>query len=165
MTKTKSNRVISTLCILMVMSMFIACASIFVSADNADTGFDLYFNTDANYTDARYKTDSTSCYMNYETGNITYTAFACGKETDSEFDSSLYDRSGGFVYRFTSAHEKRFMYNYVWEKAHDPAQMVYPIAPCISISASANGYGTASGKWSPDSIYQAGVLPPSDYMQ
>ena len=48
MTKTKSNRVISTLCILMVMSMFIACASIFVSADNADTGFDFYFNTDAN---------------------------------------------------------------------------------------------------------------------
>ena len=163
MTKTKSNRFAKFLCILMVASMLLACAAIFVSADNTDTSYTYSFNTNSRSTLGRYKEDDSCCYMKYETGSIAYTARAHGKT--SATDSISYDRSGGFVYRFTSAHEARFMYNYVWEKAHVAGQIAYPICEYISINGSANGTGTATGVWSPDSVNQAGVLPPSDYMQ
>ncbi len=147
----------------MVVSMLATCTAIFVSAvDNTDTPYTFSFNTNAKYTVGRLKTDDSSCYMKYSSGSISYTAKAYGKTTVNT--STHYDRSGGFVYRFTSAHQARFMYNYVYEKSHG-STAVYPIAPYISIQGAATGSGTAAGLWSPDSVYEAGVLPPSDYMK
>lgn len=156
---TKTNKLAKIISLFMVISMLLACTAIFVSAgDNSDEGYSYSFSTNVKYTKGREKLDDTSCYMYYQSGSVTYTASAYGQLAENS--TSHVDCSGGFLYRFTSAHQARFMYNYVWETNEKTGQ-----TPYISIKGSCTTSGNCYGVWSPDSVYQAGVLPAGDYIK
>lgn len=152
MTKTKKFAKIISVCV--IVATLLSCAAIFAFAtDNVDKPFTFYFTSYSGITNARRKTDYSSCYMSYTSGSLTYIASALGQHYEEEVSAT--DCSHGYRYRFTAAHEKRFMYNYALEDGY----------PWICIGATTVGSGTSSGVWSPDSVYQAGVLPASDYIK
>jgi len=65
--------------------------------------------------------------------------------------SCAYDCSYGYRYTFTTG-TARFMYSNVYENGYS-----YAVVQCVTSGI------TASGVWSPDSVPQSGVLPPSDH--
>lgn len=150
----KKNKLTKTICALTAVIMLLSCTTIFASAaiNNTDASYSYAFSANSKYTVGRLKKDDSSCYMYYQSGSLTYTASAYGRTSAY---SATYDCSGGYMYRFTSAHQARFMYNYVYENGYD----------FLAIKGQCLGSGTCKGVWSPDSLYESSVLPPSDYIQ
>ncbi len=142
---------------LLITSALIMLLSVPVFAGNTtDTKYTFNFSANSNYTSARQKQDDSSCYMYYNNGTLSFTASVYGTYITGT-NIPHYDCSNGYHYSFTSNHEKRFLYQYV----HDDGNSYYPYA---SIRGEATGYGTCKGYWSPDSVYQATVLPASNYI-
>lgn len=95
------------------------------------------------YTEARGKTDKSSCYMKCTglAANASYTAYVFGSnDPNLKF---VEDVSEGYHYLFKKG-TKYFLRNWVYEKNYKFA----------SIFANQNGFypAKASGMWSPDSV-------------
>lgn len=125
---------------------------LYVSAGNTqDTDFSYVLNAGDQYkTEARQKLDYSSSYMNCMICSGNYVAAVWG----GYVDATAYNCSQGYRYYFATNY-KRFMFNEVKERGF----------PMCQIFAEPNLSGTtASGKWSPDSVYESGVLPATDYI-
>lgn len=155
---TKTNSFTKIVLVVMSIMMLMSVMVVFSSATNIDSDFAFSFNGYMDDTGLRKKDNDSCLYMYCQTANTPYMASARGAY--NEYSTDYYDCSFDwdddtpqvFTYTFTSG-VKRFMYNYVIENGFDYA--------AISASTSSNGY--ASGLWSPDSVSESGVLPPSDY--
>lgn len=120
------------------------------AANNGDTGYTYNFSALDQYkTDFRLKEDKSSVYMYCQSASSAYRARVYGGNANGH----AIDCSNGYQYRFVAG-TKRFMYNYVKEWGYSRAAVFATI-----------GNGVANGVWSPDSIPQSGVLPPSDYIK
>lgn len=148
MIKTKrSAKIVITL---MTLMMLLSAMAISVSADSRDGTFSYMFNGSTARTEPRLKEDRSSIYMYSATADISYIASAVGTNNGVEYsDCSCTSR---YTYTFNKG-DKRFMYNSVNEDGFSYA----------AVSAGASTHGYAVGAWSPDSVPQSGVLPPSDY--
>ena len=160
----KLNTKITTIVLATMFSIGVASkavsASSAVPASNVDRAFSFYFPTYGSVKDTGHqpKENDSSLYMFYSGNGPDYTAKALGYTNfyvakDCSYDPA--DRTKySYQYRFCPQCQ-RFMYNYVKENGYHYA----------GIRATSLGAGTASGVWSPDSVYQAGVLPESDYIR
>lgn len=160
----KLNTKITTIVLAAMFSIGVASkavsASSAVPASNVDRAFSFYFPTYGSVKDTGHqpKENDSSLYMFYSGNGPDYTAKALGYTNfyvakDCSYDPA--DRTKySYQYRFYPQCQ-RFMYNYVKENGYHYA----------GIRATSLGAGTASGVWSPDSVYQAGVLPESDYIR
>lgn len=138
--------------ILMALTVILSASSLIVLASNVDTAFSYNLNGGDNFkTEARYKENSTSVYMNCQTSTGSYVAGVYGGDSEA----CSYDCSNGYYYYFNQGYA-RFMYNKVYEWGYEMAA-VYAVTT--------NNGTVASGLWSPDSVPQSGVLPASDYIQ
>ncbi len=151
--KTEKIIVKKTIALMFTVMFLVSMILVVYAANNIDTAYNYSFSNNSAITVARAKTDSSSCYMNYNSGSISYTAQALGMP--QEEGPVADDVSAGYHYSFTLAHERRFMYNYAYEWGY----------PYLCIGASCSTNGVASGLWSPDSVYEYGVLPESDFIQ
>ncbi|MCM1468626.1 MAG: hypothetical protein NC086_10810, partial [Alistipes sp.] len=125
-----------------------------IRADSKDRTFWLEFTSDipGTMTSMEKKDNSSSVYMKSVYMNTSYTAHVVGGYAG--FDSEAEDCSMGRYYRFNYLDCARFMYNDVNERGFSDA----------AVSAFGSP-GAVSGYWSPDSVPQAGVLPPTDYIK
>lgn len=143
---------------LMTMMMLLSAMAISVSASNTNSGFNYNFNGSTKLTMTRVKENNSSMYMYCQSANTSYLGSARGTINGEKYWDCSYNwnvtGSTKKIYSFT-ANTARFMYNYVIENGYSRA----------AISASTSAGGSASGVWSPDSVPQDGVLPPSDYIK
>lgn len=125
---------------------------IYANASNVDTTFRYVLDgSDSFKTGAREKENATSCYMYCQTSSGDYVATVWGGHAAAQ----AYDCSQGYRYYFLAGY-KRFMFNNVNERGFEM---------CL-ICADPNTSGTvATGLWSPDSVYQSGVRPATDYIR
>lgn len=155
---TRTSKPTKILIVVMALMMLMSAMAIFASASNLDSSFQFRFNGYMDRTGVRQKEDSTSMYMNCASITTPYIASARGTRDGSTFYDCSYDWQAATVKRFTYqfvSGNKRFMYNYVKENG-----FVY-----CAISANTSSNGSATGYWSPDSVYESGVLPASDYIK
>ncbi len=147
MVKTKNTY--NAIFIVAVTIICINLMSVIANAGNiSDKGYIYNFNIyDSHKTGFRDKVDATSCYMNCQSASSSYTAKVYGGHPEAD----AYDCSMGYVYYFEEGY-KRFLYNSVHESGYEEAAIF------------GSGSGTASGLWSPDSVYQSGVRPGSDHL-
>ena len=129
-----------------------------INASNQDRPYEFHFIGGAAVTDRQVKEDDTSLYMHFMLGTATeYEAHAVGWkygqvfETDCSSDPATPKKH--YHYKFEKG-QKRFMYNYVRERN----------CPLAGVRAEGISGQSASGVWSPDSVYEAGVIPASDYI-
>lgn len=130
--------------------------------DNTDKPYSYTF-TSSDYrsyqqTSGRRKYNDSCLYMNYQSGNVAYTAYALGGYSSSSatVPCQTNPSTGQSYYYIFYPGYKRFMYNYVMEKGKTYA----------AINAyTTNAGGNASGVWSPDSVYEDGVATPDDYIR
>ena len=142
----------------LVGSIFLAfsCFTMKVQADSYDRQFRFIFTDifEGRITGPQTKDNDSSVYMWYSSGSPhSYDAKVIAFTNPNAYEWT--DCSGGYHYRFYRG-QKRFMYNYVKENGHSTAG-VYGYHQSSA--------GTASGYWSPDSVYESGVLPASDYLK
>ena len=155
---TKTNSFTKIILVVMSVMMLISAISIFASATNVDDPFSFTFNGYMDRTNVRYKDNESNMYMYCVSSDTPYIASARGRATQNygDFVDCSYDIADPtpkvFTYTFTPG-IKRFMYNYVRENGF--------VWAAISANTSSNGYAT--GWWSPDSVYESGVRPPSEY--
>lgn len=151
----KTSRTMRCILVTMLMTVcFIAFTDVVSANNNTDTRYTFNFSNNNKYTSARTKYDDSCCYMYYNNGTISYKASARGQDDASTSGSSSIDCSQGYKYQFTSAHQKRFMYNNVYESG----------LSFLRIKGESGSSGTSKGYWSPDSVNQETVLPPTDYI-
>lgn len=152
---SKNNFISKTLTVTMVMMMVVSAVRLQpVSADSKDIPFWLEFTGEipGAVTPMATKDNSSSVYMKSMYMNTTYVAHVVGGNADIPTDAV--DCSMGRYYLFNYLDCARFMYNDVYERG------------CSAAAVSATGSpGAVSGFWSPDSVPQAGVLPPTDYIK
>lgn len=151
---SRKNFISKALTVTMVMMMVISAVRLQpVKADSKDRTFWLEFTSDipGAITPMETKDNSSSVYMKSVYMNTTYVAHVVGgdKEVPGVNDCSM-----GRYYLFNYLNCARFMYNDVYERG----------CPAAAISATGSP-GAVSGYWSPDSVPQAGVLPPTDYIK
>lgn len=146
------KKIINGLAYLLIVAVIItAMPSVLTYANSGDTWYNFVIDEDNDgYTPSRVKENASSCYMYCMNANSNYVGSVYGGNQDS----GAYDCSQGYRYLFAQG-TKRFMYNNVYE-SHLPLAL-------IKGHFYSNG-GYASGLWSPDSVYQNGVLPASDYI-
>ena len=146
MIRTKKG--VNAIFVIAVAFIFISFWSGIVKADASDTSWSYNFNyLDGYKTDFRNKDNYSSSYMNCQSASGTYIGKVFGGHPESE----AYDCSMNCSYYFEEGY-KRFMYNDVKESGFEEAAIF------------GSGSGTASGLWSPDSVYQSGVRPASDHL-
>lgn len=152
---SRKNFISKALTVVMVMMMVVSAVRLQpVSADSKDRPFWLEFTGDipGAVTPMRTKDNSSSVYMKSMYMNTTYVAHVVGG--DEGIATDAVDCSMGRYYLFNYLDCARFMYNDVHERG------------CTAAGVSATGSpGAVSGYWSPDSVPQAGVLPPTDYIK
>ncbi len=137
---------------MLIVVLFMETPALTSMANNSDTSFVFVLNgIDSTQTSPRRKENDTSSYMYCTSCNGHYVGSVWGGEENA----GLHDCSGGYRYYFAAGY-KRFMYNYVYE-------LRYPLCSIVADPSTASI--TARGVWSPDSVYQAGVNPPTDYIQ
>lgn len=155
---TRTSKPTKILIVVMAMMMLLSTMAIFASASNADSGFTFSFSGYMDRTGIRQKDNDTSMYMYCTSTSTPYIASARGTYNGSTFYDCSYDWDDPtptkYTYQFTSG-IKRFMYNYVLENG-----FTY-----CAISANTSSNGSASGYWSPDSVYESGIRPASDYIK
>ncbi len=146
------SKVITAAMVMMVGVSVIRLMS--VSASSKDRKFNFTFTNviQGAITTMEPKDNSSSVYMNCVDTNTSYVAHVVGG--DSSIDASADDHGMGKYYLFNYGGCMRFMYNDVYESGC-PDAGVY--------AESSRGY--AYGNWSPDSVPQSGVLPPTDYIK
>ncbi len=162
----KANRVATALCVAMLVSIIGAHTGWHVqAANNTDTLFGYFFTTSVQYIPGREKSDYTSVYMHYQNGTPSYTAKVCWQVGGNAPMPSNEDATSGTpFYQFTSLHQKRFMYNMVYENHHAYAAAQHQVL-YAGVKGTCSTYnGVVQGYWSPDSIYQSGVLPGTDHL-
>lgn len=142
----------------LVGSAFLAFSlfTVTVLADTNDQSYKFIFTDtfEGRITPPREKDNYSSIYMWYSgSGPAFYDAKAIA--FTNSLQSEWTDSSGGYHYRFYRG-QRRFMYNYVKEHGYSTAG-VY--------GYNQSSTGTAIGYWSPDSVYESGVLPASDYLK
>lgn len=152
--KRTSRAIRCALVLMMTAICLIAFTDMASANNNVDTSYTFNFSNNNKYTSPRAKYDDSCCYMYYNNGTISFKASARGQANTSISGPNSTDCSQGYKYQFTSAHQKRFMYNNVYESG-----LSY-----LRIKGESGSSGTAKGYWSPDSVYQATVLPPTDYI-
>ncbi len=152
---SKNNFISKALTVTMVMMMVVSAVRFEpVSADSKDIPFWLEFTGEipGAVTPMATKDNSSSVYMKSMYMNTTYVAHVVGGNADIPTDAV--DCSMGRYYLFNYLDCARFMYNDVCERG------------CSAAAVSATGSpGAVSGFWSQDSVPQAGVLPPTDYIK
>lgn len=140
-----------------VLLSFSCCMFLYnANADTYDKQFTFRFtdNVEGRQTGPQSKDDDSSMFMWYSSAGPTYyEAKAIGYSNPSQYVWS--DCSGGYHYRFYHG-QKRFMYNYVRENGYSAAGIY---------GYNQSSAGTAGGYWSPDSVYEAGVISASDYLK
>lgn len=149
-------------CIAFMMSVMLAVIFTcnIVSASTMDRSYSFYFSSYNQVKDTGHqpKENSSSLYMNYSGNGPSYIGYALGYTNFYGARDCSYDPSDpakySYKYRFSPGN-RRFMYNYVKENGYNYA----------GVRATSLGTGTAAGVWSPDSVYEAGVLPESDYIR
>lgn len=129
-----------------------------INASTQDRPYNFHFIGGSAVTDRQIKEDDTSLYMNFMLGTATeYEAHAVGWkngqlfETDCSSDPATPEKH--YHYKFKKG-QRRFMFNYVKERN----------CPFAGVRAEGISGQSASGEWSPDSIYEAGVIPATDYI-
>lgn len=137
-------------------------ASNLSTQSSVDRSFNFYFSgyNSTDCTGHQPKENDSSVYMYYVSGTpgLIYDAHVVGYnnfylEKDCSYDSSTTSKFS-YKYRFHNG-DRRLMYNYVRENGYQYA----------GIRAVGHGKGTATGVWSPDSVYEAGLIPESDYIK
>ena len=138
----------------MVAMMLFSVAAITASANNhKDTDYSYSLTGGDHYkTSFCIKEDNSSCYMYCKKSTGTYDACVY---TGPKLGGCAIDASGGYHYRFKQG-QKRFMYNYVNEMGYEV---------CAIFATTYNNGTVASGVWSPDSVWEAGVISASDYIK
>ncbi len=132
-----------------------------ISASNIDRGYTYHFTTSNNLvqvTTKQPKENDTSLYMYYVSGGPTYVAHAAGYTTISTYKDCSYDKNSAaqFSYKYEfKPGQRRYMYNYVRENGYSYA----------GVYARAYTAGSASGVWSPDSVYESGVISANNYIK
>lgn len=155
---TKTNNVIKVLIASMIFLMVVTMLAVVSFADNTDTPFEYMLAGNQNKTHIRPKDDSSSMYMYCTSASTPYIAEAWGVDDvlynhyDCSYDYSVPGDIQRRYYFVTG--NKRFMYNYVIENGYD----------LCFIKGEASILGTATGVWSPDSVYQSGVISANDYI-
>ncbi len=144
----------SKVLILSMLSMIIISTFIVtVSASSVDSAFNYTLNGQDNYKTSHREKQNNSCvymYCKTITGPTnTYTTKIYGGPRNA----GTFDCSWGYTYRFYKGYQ-RFMYNSVYEKG-------YALAAVYANERTSNIVVT--GVWSPDSVPQSGVLPPTDH--
>lgn len=150
MSKSKNTK--RVVIVMMTFMMLFSAMSIFASATHQDRDFSFYFGNYRAATTREEKDNTSSLYMYCQQGT-PYIASAGASYSDSQY-STVYDVSHGYSYSF-APNTRRFMYNFVLEEGFSYAVII----------GTTSTTGSATGKWSPDSIPQAGVLPGSDYIK
>ena len=130
---------------------------------SVDRSFDFYFSgrNSSDCTGHQPKENDSSVYMNYVSGNpgnLKFDAHVVGYnyyyfEKDCSYDPTSTSQFS-YKYRFSQG-DRRLMYNYVRENGYTHA----------GVRAVGHGKGTATGVWSPDSVYEPGLIPESDYIK
>ncbi len=156
---TKTNKTIKFLTFVMVFLMLTSIFAVVAFADNYDTDFEFMLAGNQNKTHIRPKDNSSSMYMYCTYTSTPYIASAWGVDDiayNAHNCSYDYDVPGDVqrTYLFVSGN-KRFMYNYVVENGYD----------LCFIKGDTSVLGTARGVWSPDSVYQSGIISADDYIR
>lgn len=129
-----------------------------INASTQDRPYNFHFIGGSAVTDRQIKEDSSSIYMHFMLGTATaYEAHAVGWKYGQllETDCSSDPANPGVHYHYAfEKGQKRFMYNYVKERN----------CPLAGVRAEGISGQSASGVWSPDSVYEAGVIPATDYI-
>lgn len=150
---TKTNKLTKICIVAMVFMMLASIAAMSVSAvNNTDTKFSYQLTGGDNFkTEFREKEDDSSVYMKCTSATGSYEA----RVYSGIPNSCAVDVSNGYHYHFVQGNA-RYMYNYVIEWGYDAA----------AVFATTHNNGTiASGVWSPDSVWEAGVISASDYIK
>ncbi len=150
---TKTNKIVKMCVFAMLLTMIISIVSINVGAkNNIDSPFSYELTGGDNFkTPFRDKEDDSSVYMKCINATGSYEA----RVYSGPRNACAVDVSFGYHYHFVQGNA-RFMYNYAYECGYDIA----------AVFATTYNNGTvASGVWSPDSVWEAGVLPASDFIK
>ena len=129
-----------------------------INASSQDRDYYFHFVGGSAVTNRQIKEDSTSFYMHFQLGTASkYEAHAAGWKYGQMFetDCSSDPANPGVHYHYAfEKGQKRYMYNYVQERN----------CPLAGVRADGISGQSASGVWSPDSVYEAGVIPATDYI-
>lgn len=150
----KKNGIVSKILIVVMTVMMLASAfTIVSSASSTDRDFELvFYGNGTDYTGYASKDNGTDVYMKCESTRAGCAAWVKG----SNYSYGYLDCSDGKHYYFTS-NVARFMYSNVYGR--------YLFARIDGSCSYTSSDSIASGAWSPDSVYENGVLPSYDYMK
>lgn len=129
-----------------------------INASTQDRPYTFHFIGGSAVTDRQIKEDDSSLYMYFQLGTATkYEAHAVGWKYGQVFETDCSSDPANpgvhYHYGFIKGQE-RFMFNYVKERN----------CPLAGVRADGISGQSASGVWSPDSKYEAGVIPATDYI-
>lgn len=129
-----------------------------INASNQNRPFNFHFVGGTAVTDRQVKEDFSSIFMHFMLGTASgYEAHAVGWKYGQLFetDCSSDPANPGVHYHYDFVKgQQRFMFNYVKERN----------CPLAGVRADGISGQSASGEWSPDSVYEAGVIPATDYI-